>query len=530
MQITDFNLSDLETEIFEGYDVSNIDTFIFYLELYKIYPRVSILDKLSDEFSVFNIDSINRAASFSEIEGKFNILIDIVSPHILNVICPIFQDKHNQTAINLALNQYDINFKYVTLVNFLELKGEDLKQFYKPEILFKRIVTEVLLLHATDVHFSVLHEDGTLKYPIQYRLGSKLHVLSLFELNGTLNESMIKYIISHKTDSLSLDLDSSAGVTTSISDLFTSRSVELRISANSVRGGYRCVIRMQEKTTTSLHIDELGFDSSITEGLYGLANKVNGITFITGAIRTGKNTTAFALANEMLKRPISIISYDSPIEVLMPFPQVDYKEDPDKLADCVRLAKKQDIDIAFLNELPSKKVAFAVSDLVNSSVGVITTIHLNRIWDLPLRLYEYYGDSYKDVILQINGVVNQKMFNLLCPNCRRLMKVSEIPDKVIRDYLSLNNVTEAYSADKCPNCFDWRTDDSGFIISKNQPFAEFIIFTPEFKQDLLQCNTTWEMSLLIKEFVTKNNNNLEYYMLDAIKKGVLHWSTLHTIL
>lgn len=79
-----------------------------------------------------------------------------------------------------------------------------------------------------------------------------------------------------------------------------------------------------------------------------------------------------------------MISYDSPIEVLMPFPQVDYKDDPKRLLDCVRLAKKQDIDIAFLNEIPSKDVAFAVKDLVTSSIGVITTLHLNRIWDLPL--------------------------------------------------------------------------------------------------------------------------------------------------
>ena len=180
-----------------------------------------------------------------------------------------------------------------------------------------------------------------------------MHKSDLFTLNKDLNKEIISKFIEKKTNSISLDLNNSSGVTTNKSGLFKTHSLELRISANAVADGLRCVMRLQEKTTTSLQMNELGFDKEIQEVIEELAYHNSGITFITGAIRTGKNTTAFAIANGKVKENLSMISYDSPIEVLMPFPQVDYKDDPKRLLDCVRLAKKQDIDIAFLNEIPS---------------------------------------------------------------------------------------------------------------------------------------------------------------------------------
>lgn len=82
----------------------------------------------------------------------------------------------------------------------------------------------------------------------------------------------------------------------------------------------------------------------------------------------------------------------------MPFTQVDYGGDESTLLNAVRLAKKQDVNVAYINELPNKEVAFSVRDLVNSSVYVLTTMHMDRLWHLPYKLKEYYGDQFKDVI------------------------------------------------------------------------------------------------------------------------------------
>lgn len=533
MNIVSEYLNELEKETFTVFPTDEFDLY-FQLELYKLISRDILVERLS-QYNLMEITSVERSTDFGQLEDKYNILIDTQynkgSSRVLRVIYPLSGTTPDITALSISLNQYELEFCCVTKLNFLELSNIDISTYYDINCLMRRIIIEAVQLKATDIHFSVEHTDDIVQYPIYYRSGGHLVKLDLFTLTGELNSSIIRQFVEKNTNSSSLDITDSAGVIANVSNMFKSRIIEIRVSANAVVDGLRCVMRIQEKTTTSLLIEQLGFDSRVCEGIKTLANRHNGITLITGAIRTGKNTTAFAIANEMLsKGPINLISYDSPVEVLMPFAQVDYREDPKKLLDCIRLAKKQDIDTAFLNEIPSKDVAFAVKDLVNSSIGVITTIHLDRLWDLPFRLYEYYGDNYKDIITHINGVVNQKMFGVLCDECKVLTKVSELPEPELRNILLNYDIDSVYVNKGCQHCYDIRTQHSGYQLGKNQPYAEFLVFTDEVKSALLKQNSTWEMSAYLKEYLLREQQNLEVFMIDAISAGKLSYQALSYVL
>jgi len=236
----------------------------------------------------------------------------------------------------------------------------------------------------------------------------------------------------------------------------------------------------------------------------------------------------------MIKYPIKMIDYSSPIEVLMPFNQVDYLADENNLLACVRLAKKQDVNVAFLNEIPSKEVAFAVKDLVNSSIHVITTIHMDRIWHLPYKLNEYYGDSYKDVISQINGVMNQKMFDVMCPNCREAYPTSSIRDLAKKAFLEERGLQNVWVAKGCEKCISTVKhsghNKTGSVIGANQPYVEFLRFDDKLKSRLLACDHAWQMEEIIKEVVRENKNTLEDTMFDGIQRGVLDYNALDYIL
>ena len=501
-----FMLSDLEKELLSARAIDDISEQLFTLELYKIVARDAIIAALLPLYpDLCDIKQVNQADEFYTIEKQYEVIIDVISNKELRVISEVFTDV-DRVTLNIALCNYDVEYAIVTKLNYRELRGVPTESLYDSDLLSKRIIIEAINQKATDIHFSVEHTSEGVQYPIYFRCNGLLHKSDLFTLNN------------------------SSGVTTNKSGLFKTHSLELRISANAVADGLRCVMRLQEKTTTSLQMNELGFDKEIQEVIEELAYHNSGITFITGAIRTGKNTTAFAIANGKVKENLSMISYDSPIEVLMPFPQVDYKDDPKKLLDCVRLAKKQDIDIAFLNEIPSKDVAFAVKDLVTSSIGVITTLHLNRIWDLPFRLYEYYGESYKDVIMQTNGVINQKMFGVMCPSCRRLSKSSEVKQPFLRKALFSYKVDDVFVSEGCKDCYDMRSDNKGLIPGKNQPYAEALLFDEELKSQLVHCSTPWEMAAILKDTVYSRELNIERFMVRAIKAGKLPYDALQAVL
>lgn len=537
LNVRDFGLQKEVVKIFESKIYSDNTELITDLEIYKFMSRNEILKHLKFEFPelIFeNVKSVNRKEEFLTIEGRYGILLDHIDSKSVKVIKSVFQTL-DKTNLELDLKQFkEIEIVNITDVNFRELSEYGYRPKYDPMILFKRILIEVIKLNGTDLHFGVIHRNMRAEYPIQYRVNGDLYDLDLFTLDKELNHSIISTLVETKTSANSLDLSLPDGITANSSDILDNGNVELRIAANKVKDGLQCVIRIQEKKTFSYTIDSLGFSKEAQDFLMWLSKKRSGITLITGAIRTGKNTTAFALANEMIKYPIKMIDYSSPIEVLMPFNQVDYLADENNLLACVRLAKKQDVNVAFLNEIPSKEVAFAVKDLVNSSIHVITTIHMDRIWHLPYKLNEYYGDSYKDVISQINGVMNQKMFDVMCPNCREVYPTSSIRDLAKKAFLEERGLQNVWVAKGCEKCISTVKhsghNKTGSVIGANQPYVEFLRFDDKLKSRLLACDHAWQMEEIIKEVVRENKNTLEDTMFDGIQRGVLDYNALDYIL
>lgn len=537
LNVRDFGLQKEVVKIFESKIYHDNTELITDLEIYKFMSRDEILKHLKFEFPelIFeNVKSVNRKEEFLTIEGRYGILLDHIDSKSVKVIKSVFQTL-DQTNLELDLKQFkEIEIVNITDVNFRELSEYGYRPKYDPMILFKRILIEVIKLNGTDLHFGVIHRNMRAEYPIQYRVNGDLYDLDLFTLDKELNHSIISTLVETKTSANSLDLSLPDGITANSSDILDNGNVELRIAANKVKDGLQCVIRIQEKKTFSYTIDSLGFSKEAQDFLMWLSKKRSGITLITGAIRTGKNTTAFALANEMIKYPIKMIDYSSPIEVLMPFNQVDYLADENNLLACVRLAKKQDVNVAFLNEIPSKEVAFAVKDLVNSSIHVITTIHMDRIWHLPYKLNEYYGDSYKDVISQINGVMNQKMFDVMCPNCREVYPTSSIRDLAKKAFLEERGLQNVWVAKGCEKCISTVKhsghNKTGSVIGANQPYVEFLRFDDKLKSRLLACDHAWQMEEIIKEVVRENKNTLEDTMFDGIQRGVLDYNALDYIL
>lgn len=501
--LTDIGISD---------DISIIEA----LEAYKFVDREQILEAYNAstilKYKVVNKDIIEKS-EFSDIEQKYGVFLEKVNDRAYNLYALMFSDIP-LTSIELALGLYDVQPYYITPYNYNKIKNPAYAYKYNTDVLFKRILMQAIALHATDLHFDVKHIEMEPVYTISYRRDADILQMELFKLDRTLNADIISKLIETKTGVSSLDLLDPSGVVASASNILGDNDVELRISANRVKDGYHYVIRIQQKETFSFTLNKLGFAPSVMKDLFKITKKRNGITLITGAIRTGKNTTAFALANEMKDQPIKIISYESPIEVLMPFTQVDYLGDENVLLNAVRLAKKQDVNIAFLNEIPNKEVAFAIRDLANSSVHVITTMHMNRLWHLPYKLKEYYGDDYKDIISQINGVFNQKMYGVNCKHCRTQMLTSELKDEGHRNLAKMFNVDIMYDTKGCDYC-----GGLGVQPGVNQPYVEHLIFTEELTDKLLACDHPYQMEVILRDAVRDKKQSLEDYMIIGFQNG-----------
>lgn len=544
MRLSDFIHDEMCLSLLNLFNLSDDEETLNVLEAYKFidpYTIVSICNKIMDFPSVilddssnetptqmYHIDNIEIDKSFEDAMKRFNVLITKSSTGLI-VIASVFNNL-DFTSLLLSLDREVISLQWVTPYNFESLKDKNFRYHYIPEMLLRRLVYECVQINATDLHITVRHVNKKPEYVVLYRQDGFLYPMKLFDFTREMNQEVISKMIDKLTGRQSTDLDISAGVVASVSDVFGDGTTELRVSANKVRAGFECVCRIQNVKTVSLLINQLGFPDYTQESLMRMSRKRTGLTLFTGPIRTGKNTSAFALANELVKQPIKIKSFESPIEALMPFPQVDYADQPEQLADAIRLAKKQDLNVAFINEIPTKDVAFGVQDLVNSSVYVITTLHIDRIWHLPYKLYEYFGDSYRNIISQINGVYNQKMFPLLCQHCLTDVFVEDVVDKDIRNFLEFYGVNRVASSTGCDHCIDSNTGTYGIARGKNQPFVEYLEFDDNLKSRLLRTTHVYEMEQILKEEIMATKRSLEYEIIAAIRDRKIGVDAIYSII
>lgn len=544
MELFDFVEDASVKNIFDFYNIETEEDIVNALDLYKFcspyvivaalnrhktFPRIK--QNAGDELDAFvaYINDFESNEKFEDIMKRFDVLVKEDELGNVDVVAPLFKDL-DLTGLMLNLDARLNSFRLVTPLNFKKLKNPDYEENYVPDLLFRRIILECVHLGATDVHFTVKHVNKEPVYTINYRQDGYLRELNLFKLNEMLNAEIITKAINMLTKRSAEDLAISKGVISSIPDAICDKKIELRLSANKVRGGYECVCRIQNVKTVSMCIEDLGFPEYVQKAMHKMCRKHTGLTLFTGPIRTGKNTSAFALANEFVKQPLKIKSFESPIEALMPFPQVDYFDEPEYLEDAIRLVKKQDVNIAFLNEIPNKNVAFGVQDLINSSVHVITTMHIDRIWHLPYKLYEYYGESYKNVISQINCVFNQKMFPLLCPHCMHSRLTEDLEDDELKEILLKYNVTNVGVSSGCEECIDFNTGAYGLQKGKNQPFVEYLIFTDELKSKLLSKQHVHEIEAILKKEILSQQRSLEYELCKGIKDKRIGADALYSIL
>lgn len=543
--VTEFELTSKELNIITTSGVKTEYTLLEMIEKYKIRSRYEIIKKIKEilrnEDSDYNfkvIESVDKIDESSNnylterslLERKFDVILEYSKDSTITCYTSLLGDNMI-SELRYSLSNFDVKEIIVTPFNF-ELMKQEMPRFkskveYDYLVIFKILILHCLNKKATDLHFMPITVDSEVEYKVQMRRDGIMVDLDLFKFDKLMNSSVIKLVLDKMSHTDVGDLDSIYGSVANASDIFEDGSTEVRISASSALNGFHYVCRIQSKTTTGKLINELGFPDEVNDVLWKVSRKRSGITLVTGAPRTGKNTTAFAVANEMSKSPIKIIDYSSPIEVLMPFTQIDYGDSTDKLVNLTRLAKKQDIDVVFINEIPDKRVAFAVQELANSSMHVITTLHIDRLYHLPHKLFEFYGEDYVNIISQLNVVITQKMFGTICPHCKESQIVEDLEDKDKIDIMLKNGHKIYYKAKGCPKCTVM--DGEGYSIGDNRPSVEFLLFDYELKTKMMAAQKPYQMELIMKEALV-HEHSLDYYIPLMISKGIYSINTLDYIL
>ena len=231
-----------------------------------------------------------------------------------------------------------------------------------------------------------------------------------------------------------------------------SREVDLRVSTFPSIYGENMVIRILDRSSGLLGIEDLGFSAQNMEDFRKLVRKSYGMILVTGPTGSGKTTALYAAISELNSEEKNIITLEDPVEYEIPNirqSQINVKAGL-TFALGLRSIVRQDPDIIMIGEIRDKETADIAIHAALTGHLVLSTLHTNDAPSAAARLIDMGVEPFL-VASSIIGILAQRLIRTLCPVCKQ----SYSPPKELLEQLEYDGPTEGllfYKEVGCVKC------------------------------------------------------------------------------
>jgi len=368
--------------------------------------------------------------------------------------------------------------------------------------LLKRAIRE----KASDIHVEPAENDVEIRYRLD---GILKKTASLPKEIQSAVISRIKILSNLKIDEQRMPQDGRFSLTVD------HRRVDFRISTMPVAYGEKVVMRVLDKVSGILTIEQLGIRGSGLEALKINIKKSHGMTLVTGPTGSGKTTTLYALIERIYNETINIITLEDPIEYRMPGinqsqvnAEIDYT-----FASGLRSIVRQDPDVIMIGEIRDPETAEMAVHAALTGHIVLSTLHTNDSAGAAPRMMDMGVEPFL-LTSSINCVVGQRLARKLCEDCKEQVKPNEAELKEINDVLGTlpaseknllqNKEIKLWKGKGCKTC-----GDSGY--KGRLGVYEVLNISEEIKEMILQKQSSYKIQ----------EKAIEQGMVTMIQDGIL---------
>jgi type II secretory ATPase GspE/PulE/Tfp pilus assembly ATPase PilB-like protein len=160
---------------------------------------------------------------------------------------------------------------------------------------------------------------------------------------------------------------------------------------------------------------------SYLANLTNVEGKAGGLVIVSGATGSGKSTTIYAIAQELERDRINVMTVEDPVEYRLPFTrQIQINQLLEQRAtDMERSLLRQDPDVVIFGELRDENFAKAALKLTESGHLCLSTIHAIDAFQTFERLQSVVGDAAREDMMfvlanYLKAVINQRLIKKLC--------------------------------------------------------------------------------------------------------------------
>jgi type IV pilus assembly protein PilB len=197
------------------------------------------------------------------------------------------------------------------------------------------------------------------------------------------------------------------------------RRVDMRVSTLPVTNGEKVVIRVVDHRSTTVNLDDLGFQSDDLTRFRRYLDRPQGIVLVTGPTGSGKSTLLYASLRHIQHETKNIVTVEDPVEnELAGINQVHVDEKAKKtFPAALRAILRQDPDVIMVGEIRDKETAQIAFRASVTGHLVLSTVHTNDAAGAVTRLVDLGLEPFM-VASSLIGVVSMRLVRTLCPRCK----------------------------------------------------------------------------------------------------------------
>ncbi|MDO4967433.1 MAG: GspE/PulE family protein [Candidatus Saccharibacteria bacterium] len=213
------------------------------------------------------------------------------------------------------------------------------------------------------------------------------------------------------------------------------KEVDLRIAISPVVWGEQVVIRILDKSGTSLDIEKMGMTGHALAMVNRGIEKPNGMILTSGPTGSGKSTTLYALITKIFDEKINIVTLEDPVEYKMDgVNQIQVNVDAGlTFAAGLRSILRQDPDAVMVGEIRDGETANLAVQAALTGHLVLSTLHTNSAAGILPRLLDMGIEPFL-LASTLNTVIGQRLVRRVADK-REAYKSTEIETKQINDLI-----------------------------------------------------------------------------------------------
>jgi general secretion pathway protein E len=228
------------------------------------------------------------------------------------------------------------------------------------------------------------------------------------------------------------------------------KEIDFRVSTIPTLFGESIVMRLLNRESLVLDLEELGFPRKTLATFESLIKRPYGMILVTGPTGSGKTTTLYGALDKINSPDKKIITVEDPVEYqLHGVNQIQVKSQIGlTFASGLRSIVRQDPDIILIGEIRDAETAEIAIQSALTGHLVFSTLHTNDAPGAITRLLEMGVEDYL-LASSLIGVLAQRLVRVICPSCKEPLPIQETIKEGVEE---LPEQTPIYQGKGCENC------------------------------------------------------------------------------